>query len=1000
MKRRLLNAALALFLLITQFSALVGLQPVRAETSAETTVIDQSQLKLTVKDAVVNDQRQWTLHYTRAQTEQERALKLRVSTDASAQERLTPDAVPEPQWQELQATDDRPEHQWLIEKAYTTHSQGDLVFTTPKTTTTLYVTAQLNEQGPAGATAIGDQAPSVAVEEAPVITADLLTAEIAGPHQVTAVAPDPADEPKKETEEDGPAQEAASETQPDTPPAADAAPAAEAATPQSTIESLASLPAPGTANPTIGTNLVLTMAARASLQVAVANADGHHRTYFKGTNAPRYKYESQALMQNNVSTDYVENSTATAVIFDSQAAAEKATLNLDYSNVGFAQTTGDPVAIGAYVVIDNIVYRNAEWGGTTVGIDFSNNFYSGISIANVRSFDWHVTFYDQSTKQAINFIESTGNTKPQLTFTSLNPGEFVAAADGASAMVSENTGVKLTSLGTDNIVPALFDSFKAHTWKASTDPNRINAYTSRKWGNWAKADPATIDRDAEWQDRLGAPTFGDGAAGFVLLGTTFSFKRGTYSAGTETWLANASGDPAFVIPELANNKSITTNGNLGGGTSSQKTGAIYTDNELDGTNINEIASGANQMYYYINQETYTVIEDLISRPGQIVIEDTLPAGMTLQNGRASDVVVFNEKTDPNARPAALAGVSVTVTKQNGRDHIVITIPGSTVMNMPFAGGYFSVRMAVKTTHDPDVITSEKVMTNKGTVKMYDGHLQLGYEEETNPVTVKVTPNIREFDFGFKKVDGFDQPLAKVSFGLFAEKTGGQSLYPVATSDAGGQVTFEKVAPGSYWLRETATPVGYAPAAPILITITKDGDIQWPADHQQAGVVVNPLKDFQLDLIKEAPDKTRLVGAEFMLKQGDDEIARGRTDDNGHTTFDAVKLRPGTYTLHEVKAPKGFLPLAGHFEFTLTPQGELTKVTYHGDDLLADQYEFTSALKGGTALNHLAIRLVNHPEPSTMPLTGGPGNQVYLAMASLLLMVGTGLWWLRRKGGAR
>jgi hypothetical protein len=512
--------------------------------------------------------------------------------------------------------------------------------------------------------------------------------------------------------------------------------------------------------------------------------------------------------------------------------------------------------------------------------------------------------------------------------------------------------------------------------------------------------PSEINREVEWQDRLGAPTFGDGAAGFALLGTTFSFKRGTYSQGNSTWLANASGDPAFVIPELANNKSITTNGALGGGTSTQKTGAIYTDNELDGTNINDIASGANQMYYYINQETYTVIEDLISRPGQIVIEDTLPAGMTLQNGLASDVVVLNEKTSPNATPKVLDGVKVVVSKVDGRDHIVITIPGDIVMNMPFAGGFFSVRMAVKTTHDPDAITAEQTMTNRATVKMYDGHLALGYEEETNPVTVTVTPNHREVDLNFKKVDGFGQPLANVGFGLFAAKTGGESLYPVATSNASGQVTFAKIAPGTYWLRETVIPNGYQIADPIQVTIAKDGTVTWPATHAKPGVVVNPLKDFTVELLKEATDKTRLAGAEFAIKQGNDEVARGQTDANGHTDFGAAKLKPGTYTLHEIKAPKGYLPLAGHFEFTITRTGDITGVKYTGNDLQNGQYAFTPKRQGGDTLNQLAIRVENHDEPGSLPLTGGSGYQMYLAIASLLLLLGTGLWWLRRQGGAR
>lgn len=49
-----------------------------------------------------------------------------------------------------------------------------------------------------------------------------------------------------------------------------------------------------------------------------------------------------------------------------------------------------------------------------------------MSFANVLYYDWRVIFYDKATRQRLNFIpQSEANQNSTLTFTSLNPGEFV-----------------------------------------------------------------------------------------------------------------------------------------------------------------------------------------------------------------------------------------------------------------------------------------------------------------------------------------------------------------------------------------------------------------------------------------------------------------------------------------------------------------------------------------------------------------------------------------------
>ncbi len=67
-----------------------------------------------------------------------------------------------------------------------------------------------------------------------------------------------------------------------------------------------------------------------------------------------------------------------------------------------------------------------------------------------------------------------------------------------------------------------------------------------------------------------------GAVAFTLNGTSHTFRRGTYSNGGGTWVANGSGQIELIDPNVTNNKSVSANAEAGGGAEEDKTGTIWT----------------------------------------------------------------------------------------------------------------------------------------------------------------------------------------------------------------------------------------------------------------------------------------------------------------------------------------------------------------------------------------------------------------------------------------
>lgn len=165
-----------------------------------------------------------------------------------------------------------------------------------------------------------------------------------------------------------------------------------------------------------------------------------------------------------------------------------------------------------------------------------------------------------------------------------------------------------------------------------------------------------------------------------------------------------------------------------------------------------------------------------------------------------------------------------------------------------------------------------------------------------------------------------------TFGLFDNAEGNGTALMSATSDENGQVKFTSVAPGTYYVKETATADHYALSSDVYQVVVSKSGVTYAKNGlavtatTDSPTIENDLHTGSFTFTKKNDSGKALKGATFSLTDGTNTYT-ATSDDNGQVTFSA--LLSGTYTLTETSAPKGYTASTKQATITVADNGTIT-----------------------------------------------------------------------------
>lgn len=632
---------------------------------------------------------------------------------------------------------------------------------------------------------------------------------------------------------------------------------------------------------------------------------------------------------------------ASSVLYSTEAdfAGEKVVVN--YGQVGtYVNAANETRSMGAMLTVTGITNGNwPGWGVNLPYLDFSNNFYSGLVYGRIGQMNITVTYYDAETLNKLDVQTTDSDVGSSFfTFGSLNGTEGAKAIDNREGKLSEKTLIQ-----------------KEEYWYQGTSD--------------------------DFDDELGSTTFENSAVAFKIKGTDHEFA--IKSGYGFTWQSFMSATVSPKEPE-APTKTVTKADKPG----DQNELDIYTEGQED-VNLSK-PDKIEKHSYFIYQPTYLLSETSVAKPTNIILEDTLPEGVTLvEDGEKAKITLFN--TDGEKMSSSSEGLTIT-TDANNIQSIKYELSDDQITALNFNGEAYSYRLDVQVDH-VRYAGKHHIMENEATVT-FDSGANYKWTNPTNIVATQITTDDEEktveaslIKYGQSKTNlgNFDTPLKGVSF-----KITGENIDSTVSTNADGIIEFEDLTPGAEdTLEEVETIDGYVLLeGQIKFTVDQDGKLtitnDGPAKIVDNQIVVNNelvLNNKTFKKVDGDDNSKVLQGAEFKIRKSTSENLYAQFVDNKFTKwgtkeaatvftsgadgqFTIGQMPYGTYQLEEVNPPAGYAKPGGNFVFTINKESHETE----------------------------NIRVIeNHLY--NLPVTGGLG--IWLLIGAGLLTMGAS-WYLYRR----
>lgn len=591
---------------------------------------------------------------------------------------------------------------------------------------------------------------------------------------------------------------------------------------------------------------------------------GYHNQYqaaASNKNQSSYMVEIPA----DYSADQVKNISFT-VAYDNVGQYSK-----DTDNDGYGDKM---VTLGAKMTVSNITGTVKDQFGATnytpKFIDVPNNLYSGLTYRGIKQLDIEIQYYavddDGNLTNEIEVV-NTNTANPHMTFASMNNfgatgtgrqfnwtetttniqhstyAEMVAQVDTSSTTTRKlyktdsEYGPRTSSEYGEAGYPSLMTGIARNTDR-TVNGDQCTPIPEEEEGAWlystghgnysTNAVSANRHTNGNFVDSLDSVDAYTGAVSFNIAGTRhkFSLRSGT----GWTWQSIT----AESISPLALNTPRKT-------VTAKETPDLNQPTDkgaLNAQSLDEKLTPSNGYYYhnyYIYQQTYaTSSVPNVPKPNQLVVDDTLPSGVTLDYSMTSsnlsdetarnhlkDIEVFDENgtviSNDYLEWGTMSGdyyrylpgtmYNVTIEKTNtGRQHIKIEMTAAGIAALSFTGKEVAFKLNVKT-------DAEKAINSGEREYFYNtAEVTSGSCKATNEVYTYEDPQLAEF--AINKVDDRGNDLTGAEFELY-HKDNVDRENPIShgAPSSGFLFNFANLPIGDYTLVETKSPDYYYVTTP-------------------------------------------------------------------------------------------------------------------------------------------------------------------------------------------
>lgn len=273
----------------------------------------------------------------------------------------------------------------------------------------------------------------------------------------------------------------------------------------------------------------------------------------------------------------------------------------------------------------------------------------------------------------------------------------------------------------------------------------------------------------------------------------------------------------------------------------------------------------------------------------------------------------------------------------------------------------------------------------------------------NHALLVVNNSLAKGYISFQKMDGLNRALPGAEFTLYSDE---KCTKPVeengtATSQSDGTVQFASQRAGTYYMKETKAPAGYAIDPTVYtVTVSDIGNVKITKpseskDNESTDTVmrITNISDRTLTLkkVSSTSGAQPLEGAEFTITRDNTNLGTFTTGSDGTTDFNGLRLEDGEYRITETKAPDGYTALGDHIDIIV--KNGTVELGRHGDDSAEADWKLTNSG------NAYTLTVQNAPKSNgVLPSTGGNSYAALAVALGAAIMCGAAAlaFWLRKR----